>query len=74
MDDPSEQNEPEDGREHEVDGGHQKSSLNQLPEAWNEEAGEGCDDVAGRTLSAHVLKFTHDHDSFQGIRSKGKTV
>lgn len=53
MNDPAKQKEPENPRQHELHHGLEQASLNELPEAWDEEAAKRSDHVAGRPLSSH---------------------
>ena len=50
---PSEQEPPQHCSEDELHSSHEDSALDQLAETWYEEAADGSDDVAGRTLSWH---------------------
>lgn len=47
MDGPSEHDEPQHAREHEVSQGRENAALEKLPESGDEEAGKGCDNVSG---------------------------
>ena len=58
MDHPSEEDEPEDGGQHEVNDGHQESSLNKLSQSGDKETTEGSDDVTGGTLASHGFVST----------------
>ncbi len=58
MDEPPKENEPEHGREDELDDCHQKPPLEQLPEARNEEAAQRRNHIAGRTLPCHGNTFS----------------
>jgi hypothetical protein len=60
VDDPAQEEEPEDTRQDELDDRHEQASLKQLPQAGNEEATERCYDVARRPLSRHVASASDD--------------
>jgi hypothetical protein len=53
MDDPAEEEPPEDPGEDELDGRLHQPALDELSEPGDEEAGERGDDVAGRALAGH---------------------
>jgi hypothetical protein len=46
MDDPPEQDKPEDCRQTKLDDRHHQSALKQLPQAGDEETSERCENVA----------------------------
>ena len=46
MNEPSEQEKPEQPGKAELDERHYRASLNQLPQTRDEKAADGCDDVA----------------------------
>ena len=54
VDDPAQEEEPEDTGQDELDNGHKQAPLKQLPQPGNEEATERRYDVARRSLSCHV--------------------
>jgi len=45
MDSPPEKNEPQGGREHELNDRHQETALEKLPQPGNEEAAQRCQDI-----------------------------
>lgn len=60
MDDPAEEDEPEDRREDELEDRHKEPALEQLPKPGDEETAESSDDVARRTLSSHEGNFLRE--------------
>jgi len=58
MDDPSQQEDPEDSGENEEENGGEQASLKQLSQTGNKEASQGGDDIAGRTLSVAHPKIS----------------
>lgn len=54
VDDPSQENDPEEAGQDEVDDRHEEAPLKQLPQAGDEEATERSDDIARRSLSCHA--------------------
>jgi hypothetical protein len=53
MDQPSEEDKPENHGKNELDNGHHQASLDQLTESWNKKAANRRDDVTGGALSCH---------------------
>ena len=53
MNDPSEQEKPEDCRQTELHDRHEQSALQQLPQARNKETAKRGKNVARRTLTRH---------------------
>ena len=47
MDDPAEKDNPEQGRENELNHGHQQTPLDQLPQTGHEETAKRRNDVTG---------------------------
>ena len=67
MDEPSEEHDPQERGEDELDDRHEKSSLDQLPQSWDEETAQCRDHVSGRTLSCHektLQRFTRPDKCF----------
>jgi hypothetical protein len=60
VDDPAQEEEPEDARQDELDDRHEQASLKQLPQAGNEEATERCYDIASGPLSRHIASVRED--------------
>jgi hypothetical protein len=55
MDDPPEQEEPEDCGQAKLDNRHQQPALKQLPQAGNKETTQSGKNVACGTLASHAL-------------------
>jgi hypothetical protein len=55
MDDPPEQDKPEDCRQTKLDDRHHQSALKQLPQAGDEETAECGENVTRRTLASHAF-------------------
>jgi hypothetical protein len=53
MNDPTEEEEPENARQNELDHGDEESSLEQLAKPWNEETAKRRQNVAARALTRH---------------------
>lgn len=53
VDDPAEPNQPEGRSHHEHDHSHEQSSLQELAQTRDEEAAQGSDHIACRSLSGH---------------------
>ena len=53
MDYPSQEDEPQDGSEYELQDGFEEPSLQQLPQARNEEAAERGEHITSRSLTTH---------------------
>jgi hypothetical protein len=60
MDDPAQEEEPEDTGQDELDDRHEQAPLKQLPQAGNEKATERCYDIARGSLSCHVASFNNN--------------
>ena len=56
MNEPSEQDKPENHGKNELDDGHHQPSLDQLTESWNKKAANRRDDISGGALSCHDSK------------------
>jgi hypothetical protein len=54
MDDPAQQEDPEEASENKLYDGHEEPALEQLTKSRDEEAAEGGDDVPSGSLSSHV--------------------
>ena len=63
VDEPSEENEPEYGRETKLNDRDQESALQELPEAWDEETAKRSDDVTGGTLTCHRHNFRRGEEA-----------
>jgi hypothetical protein len=63
MNDPTQEEKPEDSGQDELDDGHKQAPLKQLPQAGDEEATERCYDVARRSLSCHSPSLYGDRPS-----------
>ena len=55
VNDPPQQNKPEDRRQTKLDDRHQQPALKQLPQAGNKEAAESGKNIASRTLACHAF-------------------
>ena len=55
MDDPTQQEDPEDASEHELNDGDEKPALDQLAKPRDKKAAERRDHIPSRSLSSHVL-------------------
>ena len=72
MDDPSEEDEPKDGRKAKLNDRDQEPALDQLPETRNEETAQRSDDVAGGTLTCHgktLIRLERPTTEFAGGES-----
>jgi len=47
VNDPAEQDEPEEASKHEHDDGNEETALEQLPQTWDEKAAQGGEHVTG---------------------------
>lgn len=63
VDDPPQENEPEDAGQDELDDRHEEAPLKQLPQAGNEEATERSYDVACRSLPCHAAPTCCPHNT-----------
>ena len=54
MDDPSEQDKPEDGSQAKLDNRHEQPALKQLPQAGNKETTQRGKNVTRRALASHA--------------------
>jgi len=54
VNEPTEQDKPEDSSQTKLDNGHEQSALKQLPQSRDEKTTECCDDISGRTLARHT--------------------
>jgi hypothetical protein len=55
VNDPPQQNKPEDRRQTKLDDRHQQPPLKQLPQAGNKKAAESGKNIASRTLACHAF-------------------
>jgi hypothetical protein len=70
MDQPSEQDKPENHGKNELDNGHHQASLDELTESWNKKAANRRDDIAGGALSCHDGKTSPRSPQAQPARSR----
>jgi hypothetical protein len=54
VNEPSEQDKPEDGSQTELDDGHEQPALKQLPQSGDEKTAQCRDYISGRSLASHT--------------------
>lgn len=67
MDEPSEEHDPQERGEDELNDRHKKSSLDQLTQSRDEETAQRRNYISGRTLACHgktLQRFTQDDKLF----------
>jgi len=57
VDDPSQQDKPQDCSQTKLDDRHQQPALKQLPQAGNKKTAESSQNITSRTLARHVFNL-----------------